>query len=994
MGSYVDNQQDFHTHQSLLAALQHAAAKDEGIFTYPPGKTERPEFAQFVGYEKLLRIAKNYAGILGKKLEWPKAQPQPDSQPHRPVIMVHFDSILDTVEWYWAVMLWGGIPAITSPAMFSHNEADGKAHLAHLATTLDSPLCLTRHSLMGPFMQHPDAITAYAIEDLVVPTGDCITAGSEAKFASMEVVPNGSITIDPQLKLDDIAALMLTSGSSGSAKAVPITHGQILVACEGKNKNADLKFPKSPFLSWVGIDHVANLVHCHLFAIISGVSQIHLNPADAMADPVHFLNILSRHNVSRTFAPNFFLSKLRRLLEAGRVESLDPDLNLEALYLDSGGEANVVEVCVAVQSLLEPYGAPENVISPSFGMTETCAGCIFNNCCPTYDQAVSSQFASLGKPMSGVSMRIAQLGSDLGTDSSAVSQTAKPGERGHLQVAGPAVFKGYFGNPQATNMAFTSDGWFQTGDLAYLDDNGNLHLDGRIKELININGVKYLPHELDSALEQAEIPGTTPSYFCCFSIREPNMDTEEVLVVFLPSHTLGDSDEDDERRFETHARISIVTSLHTHSRPRVLPLRADQLQKSTLGKLSRAKLKDAFDNCEFAVQQANHNKAIQRHRQRTRGTPANEREAIVLNIIRSQLDLGSEDDFSVNDSLLLYGSTSMDLMTIKSRINGEKARLNLSRPLDLIDLLHDPSPRGIVSRIDASSLGHHAYDPVVVLQPHGAKPPLWVVHPGVGEVLVFVALARQINDRPLYAFRARGFNKGETPFSSLEELFETYHSAIKSRQPEGPYAIAGYSFGGMVAFELAKLLESEGDEVRVCAPFNLPPHIKWRMRELVWDECVMHLFYFVELMGEEEVYAHKSTICRLGNSGPEGQLDAIKYLKPYCDQARWDELGLNEEDYLHWVSIASNMQGLAVDYEPSGSIQGMDVFVADPLSHVAKTREEWINNRLSAWKDFVKNGDVRFHNVQGAHYTMLNPKFVDVSTFAGTLKKVLAQRGI
>jgi hypothetical protein len=161
------------------------------------------------------------------------------------------------------------------------------------------------------------------------------------------------------------------------------------------------------------------------------------------------------------------------------------------------------------------------------------------------------------------------------------------------------------------------------------------------------------------------------------------------------------------------------------------------------------------------------------------------------------------------------------------------------------------------------------------------------------------------------------------------------------------------------------------------------------MRELVWDECIMHLFYFVELMEETEIYKHKETLCAFERQGK--RLEAIQYLRPLCHQARWEELGLTEEYYLNWVSIAHNMQGLAVDYEPEGTIKCMDVFVADPLTHIAKDRKSWIANRLAAWSDFVRE-DVHFHEVDGAHYTMLNAKYVDISRFAQTLRKVLAAR--
>ncbi|TLS25041.1 hypothetical protein PpBr36_07293 [Pyricularia pennisetigena] len=634
---------------------------------------------------------------------------------------------------------------------------------------------------------------------------------------------------------------------------------------------------------------------------------------------------------------------------------------------DTGGEANVIEVCVAVQKMLSRYGAPENVINPSFGTTETCAGCIFNSSCPTYDVGQGLEFASLRRPMPGLSARVTAIDTDHANGNSHMAtasvRAADPGERCHLEVTGPAAFKGYFGNPEATKTAFTGNGWFRTGDLAYLDEAGNLHLKGRTKELININGVKYLPHELDSALDQAEIPGATPAHFCCFSTRDPGMDTEAVVVLYQPCNHPDFVDDEGAALFDTQKRIGEVIALRTRSRPRVVGLDAGLMQKSTLAKLLRAKLQAAFERGEFAVQRSRHEAAVRRHRLRMCGEPADDREEALLELIREQLELRPEDDFAVNDSILSLG--------LAARI------------------------QTLAAKADKKGSSTSSYDPVVVLQPRGSKPPLWMVHPGVGEVLVFVALARHLTDRPLYAFRARGFEPGENPFGSLEELVRVYHDAVKARQPRGPYAIAGYSFGGMAAFEVAKVLEAGGDEVRVCAPFNLPPHIKWRMRELVWDECVMHLFYFVELISEEGIYAHKEAICQRAYSDhPDGKLEAIRYIKPHCDQTRWKDLGLSEKDYLHWVNIASSMQALAVDYEPSGSVQNIDLFVADPLNHVAKIRGDWINERLSARKDFVKGGDVRFHNVNGAHYTMLNPRVVNVSSFADKLRRVLAERGM
>ncbi|KAK1145517.1 putative NRPS-like protein biosynthetic cluster [Aspergillus melleus] len=938
-------------YDNIVDALRYEAKRNtEGIVAYPLNGINDPSSVQQVSYKDLLHQAEGNAGRLR----------QCGITAPGTIVLLHFESNLDSIIWYWSTLLTGAIPVITGPGMFSPNVGDRKKHLIHLYNTLGAPNCLTREALKAPFTEQIGhrRIECFTIEDLV-------------RNPVTDAVP----TLHPSPS--DVVALMLTSGSSGQAKAVPLTHRQLLAAFQGKSAVAKLRHPQRPFLSWVHMDHVANFVHCHLFAIVSGISQIQVSAADVLVDPVQWLNLLSRHRVSRTFAPNFLFSKLRRQLAAGRTEGLDADLNLETLYLDTGGEANVIQVCVALQELLKSYRIPEDVFKPSFGMTETCAGCIFNSICPSGDRGDNYEFASLGQPMPGVRMRIVRL------DGS--GEEAESGERGSLEVTGEAIFEGYHNNETATAGAFTQDGWFRTGDLAYIDSKGNLHLDGRTKEMININGVKYLPHELDAALEQAEIPGATPSYFCCFGTRDATMDTEVVAVLYLPSF-----DEDNDRsRFETHSSIIRVASLHTHSRPRVVPLGLQDMPKSTLGKLSRTKLQASLESDQFIEQQARNDAAIKRYRQQTRGEVETTEEAVVLDIVRDQLEVSAEDDFGVHDSVLGTGATSMDLVAIMQRIN---RKLGLCPALRLTDVLNHPTVKGLASRIAVTTRqAPHEYDPVVTLQPFGHKTPLWLVHPGVGEVLVFVTLAHHLTDRPVYAFRAKGFNaaEGETPFKSLNEVFETYHSAIKKHQPQGPYAIAGYSFGGMVAFEVTKLLERDGDEVRYCGSWNLPPHIKFRMRELLWDECVIHLFYFVGLMDEATAYTHKPALCAFERE--DRRLDAIRYLRQHCDAARWDELGLPEEYYLLWVGLASNMQGMAIDYEPEGSVRSMDVFVADPLSHVAKDRKDWVESRLAAWKDFVRE-DVRFHDVQGAHYTMLNPEYV--VNFANTLRTVLKDREV
>ncbi|KAL2043497.1 hypothetical protein N7G274_003804 [Stereocaulon virgatum] len=79
-------------------------------------------------------------------------------------------------------------------------------------------------------------------------------------------------------------------------------------------------------------------------------------------------------------------------------------------------------------------------------------------------------------------------------------------EPGSLEMRGSTVFDGYYNNAEATAEAFTCDGWFRTGDQATIDSEGNLNLIGRAKEMMNINGLKHLPQDIETLLRQALAP--------------------------------------------------------------------------------------------------------------------------------------------------------------------------------------------------------------------------------------------------------------------------------------------------------------------------------------------------------------------------------------------------------------------------------------------------------------------------------------------------------
>ena len=928
------------TIEKLQDLLEFAAESQSrrGLIAYLPGRVDNP---CRITYEEVRLQAIHNAQLLRRT----------GGLTNDSVILLHFNNHLDNIVWFWSVLYSGYLPALSTP--FSHDPKQRAKHLSHLYTLLKDPFCVTRQGLIHEFA----GSTTIRVE-----TVENLNPNSKYAMNSIRKVGLARVPFSPR----DRAFLMLTSGSTGNAKAVVLRHEQVLASIAGKASARQLPQDHA-FLNWVGLDHVAGMLEIHLQAMFLCVDQIHVQAADLIANPFLFLSLIDEHRVSRSFAPNFFFSRLRRVLEQENVTTETLDLSC-LRFLGSGGEANSVETCSAVSKLLSAYGAPENLIIPGFGMTETCAGAIYNVDCPRYDLQNDLEFAALGSCMPGIKMRV--------TISSEPRTLAKFGEYGDLEVTGPVVFREYFNDEKATADAFTDDGWFKTGDKALLDSAGNLNLVGRGKEQMIINGVKYSPHEVEAALEEASIAGVTPSYSVCFSHRPRDSGTEHICVVYLPAY----APDDVEARFQALETIATTVMLQTSVRPYVLPLNSSLLQKSTLGKLSRPKIRKAFESGQYKTYQEINDILIKTYKISHATPPANETEELLIREFEAVLEL-PKNEFGTETHVFEMGVTSIDLIRITRVI---EKRLNLTAQIPISTMMTHPTVRSLANALKDLHTTKE-YDPIITLQNQGNKAPLWLIHPGVGEVLVFLPLAKFFPARPIHAIRARGFNPGEAHLQTNPEVISTYHAAIKRRQPSGPYAIAGYSYGSMLAFELTKVLQHNGDEVRFLASFNLPPHIKTRMRQLNWTECLLNLAYFLDLMTEQRALELSPLLHDVDRS------QALDHVIRVAAPARMAELSLTPDALAKWTGVAFSLQSIARDYEPGGMVEAMDVFYCVPLAAVSASKEEWLEGHLSRWKGFCRS-EVRFHEVEGAHYTMIGPEFV--GGFQKTLRAALKARGV
>ncbi|MDO0937289.1 non-ribosomal peptide synthetase [Streptomyces sp. DG2A-72] len=895
----------------LLAAESHP---ESGVL-YHLGAAEEQD-SRLQRYPELVEEARRVlTGLRGQGLE-----PQDN-------VVLLLERPQEFLTAFWACLLGGFVPVPMAP--LGGDPERWAAQLGHVNTLLDGPLLVTNDTLAAELPR---------VEGLAVTRLETLYAAEPAALLH-EACP------------EDTALLVLTSGSTGNSKAVQLSHDNLLASMAGKNGYHRLS-AEDVSLNWVSFDHVAALLECHLLPLYAGATQLHVEPAVVLGEPLEFLRLISKYGVTMTFTPNFLLGLLNPA--ADRLADEERPVDLSRLrHIISGGEAVVRTTGETFLRRFARYGLRPDALWPAFGMTETCAGSIYNQDFPASDQG--QEFANLGFPAEGLRLRIAD---DQDNEVGA-------GETGELQLAGPMITTGYYNNGQATKDAFTADGWFRSGDLGRLVG-GRLTLVGRSKDSIIVNGVNYFSHELETALQ--ELDDVAASFVAAFPTRAPGSDTEQLVVAFHPQ--TEDDDELGLYRVMSAVRASVV--MQWGFRPSlILPLPKAAFPKTSLGKIQRSLMRKRLEEGAYDDVIA-YAADVTLRRLGGYTAPEGETERVIAGIYAEMFDTDA-DKVSATANFFDLGGTSLDILRLRHLV---AQRLG-AQDLQVITVLTAPTVRALAARLGEDATAERPYDPIVPMQVTGDKTPLFCVHPGVGEVLVFVNLAKYfVGDRPFYALRARGFNPGEKPFESFDDMVATYVEAIRAKQPHGPYAVAGYSYGGAVAFEIAKVLEAEGERVDFVGSFNLPPHIKYRMDELDFVETAANLAFFLALIDKKQSLDLPGELRHLSR---EEQLAHFIALAP---KARLAELDLTLEKFTAWAELADGLTNLGRSYTPSGSVRSMSVFYAVPLRG---TKEDWLNNELSRWNEHC--ADVRYLDVPGEHYTLMGPNHV--ASFQSILRREL-----
>lgn len=394
--------------------------------------------------------------------------------------------------------------------------------------------------------------------------------------------------IDPvEAGEDDVALMQLTSGSTGSPKAVVITHRNIHSNAEAMFVGAQYDVEKDVMVSWLPCFHDMGMVGFLTIPMYFGAELVKVTPMDFLRDTLLWAKLIDKYHGTMTAAPNFayalFAKRLRRQAKPG-------EFDLSTLRFALSG-AEPVEPA-DVEDLLDagkPFGLKPEAILPAYGMAETTLAVSFSECNAglVVDEVDADLLAALRQAVpasKGNTRRLATLGpllQDLEARIVDEDGNVRPTRGvGIIELRGESLTPGYI-TMGGFVAAQDENGWYDTGDLGYLTEEGHVVVCGRVKDVIIMAGRNIYPTDIERAAGRVE--GVRPG--CAVAVRLDAGHSRETFAVAVESNEFEDLAE--VRRIEHQVAHEVVSEVG--ARPRnVVVLGPGTIPKTPSGKLRRA----------------------------------------------------------------------------------------------------------------------------------------------------------------------------------------------------------------------------------------------------------------------------------------------------------------------------------------------------------------------------------------------------------------------
>ncbi|MFI6876349.1 amino acid adenylation domain-containing protein [Streptomyces sp. NPDC050400] len=613
-----------------------------------------------------------------------------------------------------------------------------------------------------------DPVVVVGTSETLPPGGSVLLLDDPAMAARLADTPHGPA---PAVRNPDDAAYMIyTSGSTGRPKGVVVAHANVLALFAAVHDLFDF-----------GQDDVWTLFHSYAFdfsvwelwgALLHGGTLV-VVPAHTARSTPDFLRLLADQQVTvLNQTPSAFY-------ELARAEAEDPvtSARLALRYVVFGGEALDL---AKLEDWYERHDPATPKLVNMYGITETTVHVTH----AALDRHLTAATGLVGRPLPGVRCYVLDEAMNL----------VPPGVVGELYVGGVGVGWGYWGRGGLTAARFVPDPFgpagerlYRTGDLVRWGRWG-LEYSGRIDDQVKIRGFRIELGEVESVL--ARCPGVADAVV----VAGTNGRGEPCLVGHVtPARSSGSAHP---AQLGTAAREFMFEHLPAHMVPAVVMV-CTEFPLSPTGKVDRRALPaPAFDA--------------------SADRPRSPAEAVLCTIFADVLGLR---EVGPDDRFFDLGGHSLLVMSLMRRV-----RDALGVELGVSALFEASTPAALARLIAGRTTGSGAHDVLLELRGHGSGTPLFCIHPSSGISWSYAGLLHHLDPRtPLYGLQAPSLSGTPEPPSTIEELAQDYLRHLRKVQPSGPYRLLGWSFGGLVAHEIAVQLEQEGQQVELLAVLDVSP---------------------------------------------------------------------------------------------------------------------------------------------------------------------------
>jgi fatty-acyl-CoA synthase len=393
---------------------------------------------------------------------------------------------------------------------------------------------------------------------------------------------------------EDVAFIQFTSGSTSRPKGVAITHGNLLANVVGINIHGFRTTPEDVGVSWLPLFHDMGLIGFLLAPLLNQIPIVLIPPTLFIQRPAIWLDVISRHRGTISCAPNFAFRMATKRVSSAEETSLDlsswriagcgaePIRPSDLLGFAQRFEARGFKA----SALLPMYGLAESTLAVSLGTPGLGIQTVAIDCQKMREEgwavpparatdAIDVAVCGYALPDHRVSVF------DIDDDASLLPL---PDCRiGEIRVAGPSVMKCYWDDPHETSEAFAGE-YFCTGDLGFMQ-NGQVHVCGRLKEMIIINGRNYFPQDIEDILKS--VPGIHDGSVAAFGVHRFFESGEHEKVIAAVRISEPDKFDPQLAVQAVYAALGIGID--------IVELPSGQLARTSSGKLQRMKMRELYE---------------------------------------------------------------------------------------------------------------------------------------------------------------------------------------------------------------------------------------------------------------------------------------------------------------------------------------------------------------------------------------------------------------